>query len=351
MPFGETTADFLVDRNVLTLQPLEARDGGGRLVASGQIAWGGALGGEYRLTGFATETERWPVERVFSFLSLDLPITGLVTGRLPLDGVTPRVVGEGSLVFEGTRLWGQPFDRVEGTLGFESDRLRLSAVRGVLGSGTARLDGFYRYDDDGFEVEAEALKPARGEARGARRRGARPDGPPHGLAHRPGNARRPGPRPEGGDRGGGVEGEASRPSGPGSDAPPGARGRRPRSRSRRSGCGAPHRDRNRRQPFGVGLEVRSIAAYSALLGFPPETELDGTAALEADLSRDSEGNVTSARGRFLSLEAVRRSAQRFPPGPGVRSRGRTAGSRGRTSASRRTGPRVPPDRFRRESWP
>ena len=43
------------------------------------------------------------MERVFSFLSLDLPITGLVTGRLPLDGVTPRVVGEGSPTYILTR--------------------------------------------------------------------------------------------------------------------------------------------------------------------------------------------------------------------------------------------------------
>lgn len=54
VPFGAATADFLVDRRALTLQPLEARDGGGRLVASGRIEWGGALADEYRLTGFTT---------------------------------------------------------------------------------------------------------------------------------------------------------------------------------------------------------------------------------------------------------------------------------------------------------
>ncbi len=111
------------------------------------------------------------MERVFSFLSLDLPITGLVTGRLPLDGVTPRVVGEGSLVFEGTRLWGQPFDRVEGTLGFENDRLRLSAVRGVLGSGTARLDGFFRYAGRRVRGRSRGAEPAGGAARGASPKG------------------------------------------------------------------------------------------------------------------------------------------------------------------------------------
>ncbi len=303
VPFGETTADFLVDRNVLTLQSLEARDGSGWLRARGQIAWGGTLGTEYRLTDFTTETGRWPVERVFSFLSLDLPITGLVTGRLPLDGVTPRVVGQGSLVFEGTRLWGQPFDRVEGTLGFEIEGLRLSAVSGVLGSGTARLDGFYRYADDGFEIEAEALSLP------VERFGAVADGVP-GLTGRltgslTGRGTLDVPDLEAKGTIAGVEWEKKPLArqdremtfrlalhGEDLDAEVEAPGA---ARLNAVGTGAALR---------VGVEVESIAAYSALLGFSPETELDGTAALEADLSRDSEGNVTSARGRFLSLEAV-----------------------------------------------
>jgi hypothetical protein len=303
VPFGETTADFLVDRRVLTLQLLEARDGGGRLRASGQIAWGGVLGDEYRLTGFTTETERWPVERVFSFLSMELPITGLVTGRLPLDGVTPRLVGEGSLAFEGTRLWGQPFDRVEGTLGFENDRLRFSGVRGALGSGTARLDGFYRYGDDGFEVVAEALNLP------VERLGALAEGAP-GLTGRltgslAGRGTLDDPHLE-------LEGaiaeaawEEKPLSRPGEEMTlrlslegekVEAEVESPRAaRLTAAGTGGDLR---------VGLEVRSIAAYSALLGFSPGTEIDGTASLEADLSRDSDGNVSAARGRFLSLDAV-----------------------------------------------
>ena len=154
--FGQTAADFVVDRNVLALDALDARDGDGRMVVRGEVGWGGALGDEYRLSGLTLETERWPAERVLSFLTLDLPIAGRVTGRLPLSGVTPRVVGAGDLVFEETTLWGQPFDRVAGTLGFEAEVLRLSGVSGTLGAGSARLDGLYRYDDDGFEVKAEA---------------------------------------------------------------------------------------------------------------------------------------------------------------------------------------------------
>jgi hypothetical protein len=314
VPFGETTADFVIDRNVLTLQPLDARDAGGRLVVNGQVEWGGPLGAEYRLTELTTEADRWPAERIFSFLTLDLPITGVVSGRLPLSGVTPRVVGEGDLVFEGTTLWGQAFDRVEGRLGFESDRLRLTAVRGSLGSGTARLDGFFRYGDDAFEVEADAkdLPVERlvalsdgapgltGRLTGSltgqgtlgvpelRLRGTITEaswkGTPLALPGRPATVRLSLDAEE-------VDAEI--------DAPGAAR----------------LTAKGKGREVGLALEIRSLAAYRSLLGVPPTTAIDGTAALEATLTRDADGSPTAARGRLTALEAGLGAHRISLPGP------------------------------------
>ena len=301
VPFGATTADFVVDRNVLTLEPLEARDAGGRLTVNGQVAWGGALGAEYRLTGLTTETDRWPVERLLSFLTLDLPVEGLVTGRLPLDGVTPRVVGEGQLVFERSRFWGQPFDRVEGTLGFEDDRLRLSGVRGTLGPGAARLEGFFRYEDEGYELEAEAdalpverLDAVEAGAKGLtgrlagtlsgkgtlgdprlRLRGTLSDpawnGSPVALPGSPATLRLD-------LDDGGLDAAVDAPGA----ARLGVRGSGPET--------------------VLDLEVRSIAAYATLLGIPPGTKLEGTGKLDATLLTDAEGRVTSVVGRVGALD-------------------------------------------------
>lgn len=314
VPFGETTAAFGVDRSVLSLESFVARDAGGSLAVSGQVEWGGALGAEYRLTGLVTETDSWPVERILSFLALDLPITGSVTGRLPLDGVTPRMVGGGELVFTGARLWGQPFDRVEGTLGFEADRLRFTAVRGALGEGMASLDGFYRYDDDGFEVEATA------DALPVGRLGALADGAPglegrltgsldgrgtldapslrlHGSVADP--AWKGAPLALPGDPlavrltldGGELDAEI--------DAPRAAR----------------LTARGRGGETGLGLEVRSLAAYGELLGVPAETGLDGTLEVEAALLHGPDGSVTSARGRFTGLDASLGPHDLFLPAP------------------------------------
>jgi len=314
VPFGATTADFTVDRSVLVLSPLDARDAGGSLVVNGQVAWGGALGDEYRLTGLVTEADRWPVERILSFLALDLPITGLVTGRLPLEGVTPRVVGSGDLAFEGASLWGQSFDRVEGRLGFESDRLRLSAVRGTLGTGAARLDAELRYADDGYELEAAA------EDLPVERLGALVEDAPGLTGRLTGSVSGRGTLDAPGLRLRAVVADASwrgsaisLPSAPATlevsieggrleavvDAPGAAR------LTARAG----------EQGTELALQVRSIAAYAGLLGIPEGTAIDGTAALEATLVQDPAGSVTSVRGRFTDLEALLGPHRIFLPAP------------------------------------
>ncbi|MFN7986858.1 MAG: translocation/assembly module TamB domain-containing protein [Thermoanaerobaculia bacterium] len=303
VPFGAATADFVVDRNVLTLDPLEARDADGRLVVRGQVGWGGALGKEYRLTGLVTEAERWPVERILSFLTIDLPIAGQVTGRLPLEGVTPRVVGSGELAFEGARLWGQPFDRVEGTLGFEPDRIRLSGVRGALGKGTGRLDGYFRYADDGYELEASADElPVERLASVAARAGSL-TGRVTGTVSGRGTLADPVLR---------LRGTIAEPAWEGS--PLALPGGRPTLSLNLDGdaleasADAPGAARLTARGSGpatvVGLDVKSLAAYASLLGVSPDAGLDGTATLTATLAEGPDGEVASASGRLESLEAT-----------------------------------------------
>ena len=303
VPFGAATADFVVDRNVLTLDPLEARDGEGRLVVRGKVGWGGALGKEYRLDGLATEAEGWPVERILSFLTLDLPIAGRVTGRLPLDGVTPRVVGSGALVFDKARLWGQPFDRVEGTLGFEPDRVRLSGVHGTLETGSGRLDGFFRYADDGYELEAAADGlPVEGlDAVSSRFSGL--TGRLWGTVSGHGTLADPVLR---------MRGTVADPAWDGS--PLALPGDRPVLALSLDGdaldasVDAPGAARLTAKGSGattvVGLDVRSLAAYGALFGLPPDAGLDGKAALTATLIEGPGGELASAVGRLESLEAT-----------------------------------------------
>jgi hypothetical protein len=156
--FGASTADFVVDHDVLTLSPFRAADPPGTLTLTGSLGWGGALKDHYRLDGLAVDVAAWPLERVLAFLDIDLPLTGRVTGHLPLDGVTPALAGAAPLDWELANVWGQPVDLIRGVLAFERDRLRLSAVEAVLGGGSAKGAGFYRFADRGYEFDVEAAE-------------------------------------------------------------------------------------------------------------------------------------------------------------------------------------------------
>ena len=164
--FGDTTAEFVVDRRVLSLARFSAADEGGSLSFSGRIGWGGELKENYRFEDFFADFGAWPLERVLTFLDFDLPMSGRVTGRLPLSGVTPALRGRAPLVWEKATAWDQKADRVEGTLSFEGDRMRLDGATAVLGSGRARGGGMFRYADGGYEVSL-ALEDVETSAIGA----------------------------------------------------------------------------------------------------------------------------------------------------------------------------------------
>jgi hypothetical protein len=153
--FGDATASFVVDRNVATFAPFSAEDGGAALAVSGKIGWGGALKGHYRLEELVTEMRGWPLERLLAFLDFDLPMAGPLSGRLALSGVTPALSGRAPVVWEKGSAWGQSFDRLEGTLAFEKDRIRISDALAALGGGTGKGSGFYRWFDGGFDLALE----------------------------------------------------------------------------------------------------------------------------------------------------------------------------------------------------
>ncbi|MGE5346496.1 MAG: translocation/assembly module TamB domain-containing protein, partial [Acidithiobacillales bacterium] len=153
--FGEASTAFTVDRRVASFAPFAATDGPASLSVTGEIGWGGSLGSHYRLQDLVTEVRAWPLERLLRFLDIDLPMSGPVSGRLPLSGVTPALTGRAPIVWEKASAWGQRIDRVEGALAFEGDRIRISGAEAALDGGTATGEGFYRWGDGGFEVSLD----------------------------------------------------------------------------------------------------------------------------------------------------------------------------------------------------
>lgn len=298
--FGESKAEYTVDHNVLTLAPFVASDAGGTLTVTGDLGWGGPLLGRYRLSGFAAEFARWPIERVMAFLDFDLPLTGPVTGRLPLEGVTPDLFGSVPVVWENATVWGQKADRVEGLLTFAKDHLVVDGLEASLDKGRLKGHGTYRYRDRAYEFSAEthdlpvsalaAVKEGAGEVAGTF------DGTlkGQGTVDRPGLAldgtlasptfegkAAPGPLKLAATLdGGAVAASAEAPAG--------------RVSVKRAGAAG--------APLELDVEVRDLAPFHELLGLAEDVHLGGSLAGEARFTSDENGS--HGRGTVRELAAT-----------------------------------------------
>ncbi len=302
--FGDARASVTVDGNTAVFAPFAAADGGSSLTLTGKIGWGGALAGHYKLDELVAGLDAWPLERVLAFLDFDLPMSGKVTGQLPLSGVTPELRGRSPVVWEKGSAWGQPFDRLAGTLAFEGDRIRISDAEGTLGGGTARGGGFYRFGDGGFDVALDVDSvPASSIARLSAsaptlsgRISARVSG--EGTVEKPTLS------------GSGTLREAA--LGTGAVGEPGA----PVAFSARMGGGgwsasleAPGAASLRAEASGEGkattlkLDVARLGPFATLLGLPPEAKLDGQLAIAATLRSRAGSAPFSGEGTLSAFTA------------------------------------------------
>ncbi|MEO6327023.1 MAG: translocation/assembly module TamB domain-containing protein [Thermoanaerobaculia bacterium] len=306
VPFGDVRADFKVDRNVLTLAPFVASDAGGTLTVQGKVGWGGKLRDEYLLDGFSAAFDRWPIERVLRFLSFDLPLTGAVTGLLPLQGVTPDVVGTVPLVWEKASIWGQQAERLQGTLAFEKGQLRISDMTAQLGAGRVRGGGLYRYANSGFELALTTEQLPLDALASVKGRVANLAGIVDATVTGSGTVERPSLTIAGNVRDATWDGKALGKA----DAPlkvqlgmnagilngtveaPGVANL---SLTSETGAGGSSQMRLR-------LGVQSLALWSNFLDLPPEAKLDGTLSIEATLPEVSGDAAMTAAGALKAAD-------------------------------------------------
>lgn len=302
--FGTVDGAFTVDHDVLTLAPFQAVDGGGSLTLTGDFGWGGRLGDEYRLEGFQADFVGWPIDRPLKFLGFDLPITGLVTGRLPLSGITPDVLGNVPLVLARGALWGQPVERLAGTLAFEKGRLVLSDVAGTVAGGSVAGSGFFRYADRGYGFDVKGSALALSGLPSAREALAGAGGALTGAAAGEGTLDRPSYIAHLSVAGAVLDGRPLAPAG----APvtlEAVADRGDLSLTAAAGTAARLEVRapaDPARPVNLKLKVDSLAPYAALLRIGPETGFTGTLSAEAALKRAPDGAVVSLTGEATDAE-------------------------------------------------
>jgi translocation and assembly module TamB len=129
---GTVFWDFSVADEAFFFRPLRAYDGDVHLSLSGFARYRSKPGSpQFDLT---VEAARFPVERILKYLDFDLPVTGRITGTLPIAGNGSAMRGNGKLLLDDAVFYGQPVSRVSAEAVFEPGTVTFEGIRGQVGS-------------------------------------------------------------------------------------------------------------------------------------------------------------------------------------------------------------------------
>lgn len=158
---GTVFADVAVADRAFDFRPLRAFDGDARLSLSGIVRYAPKRGSpDFDVTA---EAARFPVERALKFFAIDLPVTGRVTGSLPVSGTSAAITGSGDMLLEQATVYGQPVDRITGRLHLSPGAVALTGVRGQIGDSFFGGEGTYAFPGGrfAFQVSGDNLPLAR----------------------------------------------------------------------------------------------------------------------------------------------------------------------------------------------
>ena len=146
---GTVFADLSVADETFFFHPLRAFDGEARLALSGSARYAPRKGQPaFDLT---VDVGRFPIDRILRYLDLDLPVTGRVTGVLPVVGDASTARGSGDLTIEDAVLYGQPVTRLSGHAVLEPGVLRLEKARGQIGDRWFAGEGSFQIASRGYK--------------------------------------------------------------------------------------------------------------------------------------------------------------------------------------------------------
>lgn len=148
---GTVFADVTVGDRAFDFRPLRAFDGDARLSLSGLVRYAPKRGSpDFDVTA---ETVRFPVERILKFFALDFPVTGKVSGTLPVSGTAAAITGSGDMQLEQATVYGQPVDRITGRLDLSPGAVAMRALRGQIGDAFFGGEGSYEFASRRFSFQ------------------------------------------------------------------------------------------------------------------------------------------------------------------------------------------------------
>jgi TamB, inner membrane protein subunit of TAM complex len=128
--FGTVQGDGEVRDGAVMLRPLRIYDGDARLSVEGMARYRPERGRPD--LDLAVSSVGYPVDRLLRYLDLDLPISGRLSGTLPIRGTAAALEGGANFTLEEAEVWGQPFPRVRGVIVFTPGRVALTGLRASL---------------------------------------------------------------------------------------------------------------------------------------------------------------------------------------------------------------------------
>ncbi|HWC64961.1 MAG TPA: hypothetical protein VG777_02680, partial [Thermoanaerobaculia bacterium] len=151
---GTVYADISVADRAFDFHPLRSYDGDSRLALTGIVRYAPKRGSPD--FDVRAEAGNFPVERLLRFFSLDFPVTGRVTGTLPVTGTKNAMTGAGDMVLENASVWGQPVDHISGRLELAPGTFALAGIRGRIGDAMFGGEGSYTLPDGRFAFRLSA---------------------------------------------------------------------------------------------------------------------------------------------------------------------------------------------------
>lgn len=95
---------------------------------------------------FAVAAQRAPIEALESAFAISYPLTGLLTGRLTLDGTVSSLAGSGELQIDQGRIYQEPFDALSTTVRVAGPEFSFDEVH--IARGDARVTGQAQINPD-----------------------------------------------------------------------------------------------------------------------------------------------------------------------------------------------------------
>ena len=123
-----------IERETIRLDSLNARQGAGRISASGIFVRGP---GEHPDMEFDATWEEWDAREIIDYLEWDLEADGVVTGRSDTVRRDEHYTGGGSVIGTAGHVLEQPFDELSIAWDLFDDMARLAPMSGEFRGGTA----------------------------------------------------------------------------------------------------------------------------------------------------------------------------------------------------------------------